>query len=128
MATLKDLRADLAEILGAGDVPAFPHLPERLTPPVQLLEPGSPYITDAGEDLTFGEVEVAYDVTLVVRPGTSAAQTAALDELVQTVVELVDATPWFVRDVEQPFALVLPDQSTYLATRVRVTTPTTLTT
>lgn len=127
MTTLTELRTDLATVIDSTGAPAHDHLPERLTPPVQVIEPGSPYLTDEADGLTFGEIQVAFDVVLVARRGTSAAQTKALDVMVQDLYAAVDASAWFVREVEQPYALVMPDQSAFLATRVRVTTTTTLT-
>ena len=128
MTTLAALRADLVDVLTTTEAPAHPHLPARLNAPCKVLEPSDPYVTDDVETLTFDEVRVSFDVFLIVRHGTPAKQTEDLDAMVQEVFDAVNGTEaWFAREVAQPYALVMPDQSSYLTTRVRVSTDVRLT-
>ena len=115
MPTLAELRDDLVNLITTTEAPAHPHLPQRLTPPVKVLEPADPYITDEPDALAFGEVRVSYDVYLIVRPGTPEKVTSELDAMIQATFAVFED------------ALVMPDQSSYLATRVRVSTDTRLT-
>jgi hypothetical protein len=124
MTTLAQLRSDLAAVIGTEEVPAFPRLPGRLSPPCLVIEAGSPYLTDDAEGLVFGEHRVTFQVTAVVRYGAPESQGEALDALICHVLEAVAATDsWFVRAVEQPYALTgEADQASLLATTVQITT------
>lgn len=119
--SLADLRADLLAVLNSTDLPAYDHLPERITPPILLVEPDDPYLTD-GDGVPFGMRQVAYQVYVIGRRGTSATQTTELDKhIVTTLGALDDSENWDVGTVARPYALQLGD-SAYLATTIAVTT------
>lgn len=126
MGVLADLRADLVAQLHTAKAPAFDYLPKTLNPPVKVIEPAEPYITDEAEGLVFGQVQVAYDVFVLARRATNASQVAQVDELLQDVIDALDDTDWDIRDVGQPFVLTFGETVRFLAAIVRVTTVTTL--
>lgn len=126
MSTLRTLRDELVTALTTTEVQAFGHLPDRLAPPARIVEPAEPYVTDDDDDLPFGAYRVAFDVFLLGRRATNAVQVDAVDDEIQTVLELLDTSRWLVRNVGQPFALVIDEARTYPTVIVRVTTDTTL--
>jgi hypothetical protein len=110
--TLSAARSELRLLLGAtGVTTVHGHVPERVVPPVALIEPGTPYM-EPGE--TFCEFTVRFNVVLLVRGDNEKAT----DELDQLICEVLDAVDTFdVDTVEQPAAFDI-NNTQYLGTRV----------
>lgn len=128
MTTLAELRDDVVQVLHDGGLDhVYGHLPERVTPPVVLLEPSDPYVTDEPEQVPAGCFQVAYDLLVTGPTARAEKQTRDLDELIQQVLAALDApgSQWGVSTVAQPFVLTVGSAS-YLATRITVTTITRL--
>lgn len=125
MSTLTELRADLALVVGGGTLTVHDHLPPQLHPPVALLEPGDPYLTDTDQDMTFGEHAVRFEVYLVTPAAQPDVQTAALDQMIQDVVARLDGSDWWIERAERPYGLRFGAQgATYLTTRLTAITRT----
>ena len=121
---LAELRADLVQVLTDGGLDhVFGHLPERVSPPVVLVEPADPYLTDEPDEVPSGRFQVGYDLLVVGRNGRSAEQTRQLDALIQDVLDALDApgSRWGAATVDRPFTLTVGSAS-YLSTRITVTT------
>lgn len=111
--TLTSCRAELRLLLGAtGDISVFEFIPERVVPPVALLEPGSPYMAQGD---TFCDFIVRMNVVLLVANGRNDIATAELDALICTVIDGVDT--WDVEQVEQPAPFEM-NGATYLGVRL----------
>lgn len=121
MTTLADLRTDLTDALRDGGLDAHGHLPERIQPPVVLVEPGEPYLTDEPDHVPAGHLQVAYDLHVIGRQATAAEQTRRMDDLITTALDALDTTQWAPGDVARPYTLTVGSAS-YLATRITVTT------
>jgi hypothetical protein len=120
--TLAACRNELRLLLGAAGVEVHAHIPERVVPPVALLEPGSPYM-EQGD--TFCDFIVRMNVVLLVRNGDNDVATAELDALICLAVDAVDT--WDVQQVEQPAAFDM-NGATYLGARVTLRSDRELTT
>lgn len=118
-------RAALVDLLTEADVDATGHLPEQLHPPLALVEPADPYLTDNGQ-VGYGGWSLTYDVYLVTARGTSEAMTEALDALIGKAVQALDTDTFDVTRVARPYGLDVKNtrgtSTRYLATRVTVTT------
>lgn len=114
--TLPQLRGQLVAALQAAGVVAVDGLPARVSPPVALVAPGTPYV--AGSD-TFGTRRaVRLRVRLVVPNADSALD--ELDELIERALpaiesigddddgELIrDGDSWSVLEAGEPYTLVV---------------------
>lgn len=98
---LEDARKDLADTASEGSGwTVHPEVPDRITPPIGCVVPGTPYL-EPGE--TFGTFTARHVVSLISRPGSNALTTAQLDkEIADTVVELVNAG-YGIETVGQPY-------------------------
>jgi hypothetical protein len=123
-------RTAIVALIGAIDDPdvkltALDHLPPQLHPPIALVEPADPYLTDSGQ-AGYGAWTLGYDVYLVAERGTSDAMTHELDRLIGLVVDAVDTDTYDVTRVARPYGLDVKNTRgtaiRYLATRVSVTT------
>lgn len=94
---LASSRALLAQQLVSAGVTVSDHVPERINPPLAVIEPGTPYV-QAGQ--TFTEFEVRYQVILL---AATAANQVASSELDRLIVAVLDAVDTFDLDqVDQP--------------------------
>jgi hypothetical protein len=112
--TLAAARQELRLLLGAtGVTTVYGHVPERVAPPVALLEPGAPYMTQGD---TFCDFVVRFNIVLLVR-GDNETATAELDDLICSVIDNIET--WDVDSVEQPSSFDI-NNTTYLGTRIAV--------
>lgn len=106
MSTLTALRGELVASLAGLDINTYTHIPGRLTLPGVFVEAGSPYI-EQGD--TFQSKTVRFGVVLCVNTGQNKDETEALDDLIETVQELIESYDsaltdgWTVEAVSQPF-------------------------
>lgn len=121
MSTLAEIRTDLEAALTGAGLTAHDHLPPQIHPPVVLIEPADPYITDGSAEHGYGVHVVSHDLHVITRKGTGQTQTTELDELIQTVITATDAR-WDMGDTARPYRLQV-GSTTYLASRVTVSTP-----
>jgi hypothetical protein len=108
-------KAELALTLQEAGLDVYDYVPERVTPPVLVLRPGSPYIAP-------GSVGSCYDLNLelVIVSGHATNETTSddLDDLIeQTLVAL--PTDAGVGSVAQPYLLSL-NGNDYLATTINI--------
>jgi len=113
---LAGCREELRLLLGAAGVTVYDHIPERVVPPVALLEPGSPYMQQGD---TFCDFTVNMNVVLLVGQGRNEVGTVDLDELICEVLDAVDT--WDLVSVEQPAAFDM-NNTTYLGVRIQFAT------
>ena len=114
--TLKATRDELAMQLTKAGVTVIPYIPERIVPPVALIEAGAPYM-ELGE--TFCEFKVGLSVMLFAAHATNEEATNQLDQVICDVLDEVDT--FMIDVVEQPGNYELP-AGQFLGTRIQVHT------
>lgn len=117
MASLKDLRNDVAQTMTDAGLPGFAYLPERLSPPCAIVSAADPYMTS--EDVPFGTFRMKLEVRLVTRPGANETVTDDLDDLIAQAITALDDTTWAVEDVSPPYTLASSGGS-YLAASLTI--------
>ena len=124
MTELRDMRDTIAAALDAVLAPlgarAYPYLPNRLNPPLALVQPGDPYLEpNATAGFAVGSWTIRHEVILLVAPGDNDKQADSLDALLEAaLVPLVDHG---ITSVGQPYPLEVGN-SAYTACRVSLTT------
>lgn len=116
MIGLAEIRSDLLAALRAGGLTVFDHLPRQLHPPVVLIEPADPYISDEDPNLPHGHVNVSWTLHVIAKPGTPESQTIGLDTLIEETLAALPPS-WDVGNVGQPYSLT-NDQRSWLATQI----------
>lgn len=118
MINLVALREELTTSLEAGGLTVYDHLPDQLHPPVVLIEPGDPYLTDEDPDIPYGHTQVNWTAHVIAKAGTAATQSIDLDELiVKTLYAMPDG--WDIGTTSIPYTLT-NGQRSWLATRINV--------
>lgn len=79
-----------------------PYLPERLAPPVWIITPADPYVTDGD---TFGTARVHFVLTFVAPSKTAATSAPVLDKAVDDAVAALLAGGYRIEEVSAPFVL-----------------------
>jgi hypothetical protein len=120
---LTDLRVQLKTLLTDAGVNAFVIAPTTATPPMVYVGPGDPYVTREGA--AFGSEIVRHDLGIVAPPGVNEVIAERLDELVLTVLDVIDPSEDFIvdplRSVDRPGQITLNGQR-YVATTITVLT------
>jgi hypothetical protein len=108
-------KAELALTLQAEGLDVYDYIPERVTPPVVVIRPGSPYLAPS----SIGQ-EFLVNLELVVVSGfaTNETSTDDLDDLIEATIKAIPADAGF-RDVSQPYTLVM-NGNDYLATTIGI--------
>ncbi len=97
------LRQELAGLLAsATSSPAVAHLPGKLTPPVSIVQPGTPYVVPGD---TFASFQVRLKATIVLRNKANEVITTELDNLITECIVAVVNGGFAVDSVSEPFAL-----------------------
>jgi hypothetical protein len=109
---IKEARHELAELLGA-----VPYLPERINPPIKVLQAGNPYIAYE----THWDKKATYAITVVVARQQSELANDALDDSIEEVLEALPADTTLL-SVEVPFLLEW-NGAVYLATKINIEWP-----
>ena len=99
--SLRDERTAVAESLTAAGLRGVDHVPGRITPPIAMVVPGSPYLESSGQP--FGSKTLRLDVWLVVGAGDNAVIANRLDEHIAIAVEALEDADWLIENVAQPF-------------------------
>jgi len=115
-------REELRLQLVAAGMTVYDYIPERITPPVAVIEPGGTYV--AGGQ-TFCEFEVGLQVILLASTATNEVATSELDQYICDVLDQVDT--FDLEAVAQPSAFEVSN-ATYLGTRISFTVNKDLTT
>ena len=92
-----------------------PYVPERITPPIVVIAPGSPYLTPSSIN---GEMIMNLEVTCIASKATNKQEDEYLDALVE---DLVLALPGYAKlsSVGKPFELTTGNAS-YLASTLDI--------
>jgi hypothetical protein len=89
------------ELVDAG-LNVLEYVPERITPPIVIVNASSPYMTTA----EFGEYNLGLELVLVASTATNKTATANLDQLIEdTLNAILPITYARVTTVNQPYNL-----------------------
>lgn len=115
MSEVGAVKAELALTLQEAGLDVYDYVPERVTPPVVVIRPGSPYIEP-------GSVGSCYDVNLelVIVAGfaTNETTTDDLDDLIEQTLAALPGDAG-VGSVAQPYLLAM-NGNDHLATTINV--------
>lgn len=121
---LPALRDDLVAALQAAGLTVYGYLPSRVQPPVVIVEPADPYLTDELDYLPSGSWQVAYDLHLIVESAIEPeTRSRDLDELIGQALDALDLSDWGAATVARPYLLDVAGER-FPATVVTVTTTT----
>lgn len=120
MTTLQQLRTLIVDVVTGAGIPVSGSVPDRFTPPLAVLIPGSPYISDGQ---SYGHFDVRHDVVVIAGAGENQPTITALDRMVQdTVLAVVDCDGVMLEEVSQP-ALYGHKSGEYLSCVISVKVP-----
>jgi len=96
-------RDALLAVLTSAGIRATEVVPERITPPLAVLQPAGDWITTGA---VFGEYRLGFEVTVIVKTAANAVVSSAMDDAVDAVLTAVAAAQGFyVGSVSAPTLL-----------------------
>jgi len=119
---LTKLRDEITAAVAAAGIRSIAFLPDRLDPPLALVQPGSPYIEPSTTSRPGAQRwKVNHEVVLLVAPGDKRPQTVSLDSLIEDALGAL--VPFGVVQVGQPYSLQIGTNGpSYFAARIQLTT------
>lgn len=110
-------RTALASTLNGAGIRAFATVPERVSPPMAVIEPSSDWVVSGD---TFGSYRVGFTVTLIVQHAANATVSDALDNLVDSTLDAIaGAAGFYTAAVTAPDILAVQNAE-YLSTTLTV--------
>jgi hypothetical protein len=92
------------------------YIPERITPPIVIINSGNPYLQTAA----FGEWSLGLEVVLVASTATNKKATENLDQLIEDVLNAIEPLKYVrITSVNQPYNLQT-NNAEYLAANLFV--------
>jgi hypothetical protein len=108
-------KAEFALDLTTAGLDVLDYVPERVTPPIVIISPDSPYLVT---ETVGNEYRLGLKLTLVAATATNEESTEALDELISdTLVALETISYAVLKSVQTPFRLAV-NNAEYLATDI----------
>lgn len=116
MSEINDAKVQFKTDLASAGLNVLEYVPERITPPIVIVNAASPYI----ETAQFGEYTLGLELVLVASTATNKKATENLDQLIEDVlVALEPLTYAKLTNVNQPYNLQT-NNAEYLSTNVFV--------
>ncbi len=110
-------RSALSALIEGAGVTCMEFIPERITPPIAVMEPTSEWIA-TGE--AYGEWRIGFDVTLVTQTASNRMATDNLDQMVEDVLTAVaDAPGFYAGSVSAPAGLAV-NNAEYLSVALTI--------
>ena len=114
---IAEARTALAGILTSAGLRVSPFVPDRITPPLAVLEPSGDWVV-SGE--TFASFRVGFDVTLIVQTAANETVSSNLDDLVDSTLDAISgASGFYASQVSAP-TLLSVQNAEYLSTTITV--------
>ena len=114
---IAEARAALATVLENGGLRAMEYVPERITPPMAVVQPAGDWVASGD---TFAAFRVGFDVTLIVQTASNQVVASELDHLVdETLAAITAATGFYASAVSSP-TLLSVQNAEYLSTTITV--------
>ncbi len=108
------LKAELDAITAIAEtVTVYDHVPEAITAPAIIIQPGDPYLTDEGQ--TYGSYKVTRLLSIIVETDTNEVATDELERIAQAIIGDQEVT-----ELSAPFPLSY-NQVNYLTINATVT-------
>lgn len=102
MSEINDAKVQFKTDLVAAGLNVLEYVPERITPPIVIVNSASPYI----ETAEFGEYTLSLELVLVASTATNKKATENLDQLIEDVLlALAPLTYAKLTNVNQPYNL-----------------------
>ena len=96
-------RTALANLLSSAGIRSFETVPERISPPLAVLQPAGDWVA-TGE--VFGEYRLGFEVTVIVQTAANKVVSSAIDNAVDAVLTAVSgAQGFYVGSVSAPSLL-----------------------
>jgi hypothetical protein len=116
MSEINDAKVQFKTDLAAAGLNVLEYVPERITPPIVILNAASPYVTMA----EFGEYTLGLELVLVASTATNKKATENLDQQIEDVLNAIEPLSYVrLTSVNQPYNLQT-NNAEYLATNVYV--------
>lgn len=108
-------KAEFALDLTTAGLDVLDYVPERITPPIVIITPGSPYLVT---ETVGNEYRLGLTLTLVASTATNEEATEALDELIANTVHALSTLGYVVlKTVNPPFRLAA-NNAEYLSSEI----------
>lgn len=116
MSEINDAKVQFKTDLVAAGLNVLEYVPERITPPIVILNAASPYVTTA----EFGEYTLGLELVLVASTATNKKATENLDQQIEDVLNAIEPLTYVrLTSVNQPYNLQT-NNAEYLSTNVYV--------
>lgn len=113
MSELGAAKAELALTLQSAGLDVYSYIPARVTPPVIVIRPGSPYVQPASVGQEF---IVNLDLQVIAGTADNESSSDDLDDLIEAAINALPADAG-LKDVSTPYAL-LANGNDYLAATI----------
>lgn len=114
MSEINDAKVTFKNALVTAGLNVLEYVPERITPPIVIINAASPYVTTA----EFGEYSLGLELVLVASTATNKKATENLDQLVEDVLVAIEPLTYArLTSVNQPYNLQT-NNAEYLSTNV----------
>jgi hypothetical protein len=102
MSEINDAKVQFKTDLVAAGLNVLEYVPERITPPIVIVNAASPYI----ETAQFGEYTLSLELVLVASTATNKKATENLDQLIEDVLLALEPLTYAkLTNVNQPYNL-----------------------
>jgi hypothetical protein len=102
MSEINDAKVQFKNALVSAGLNVLEYVPERITPPIVIVNAASPYIQTA----EFGEFNLGLELVLVASTATNKKATENLDQLIEDVVNAIKPLTYArMTTVNQPYNL-----------------------
>jgi hypothetical protein len=114
MSEINDAKVQFKTDLVAAGLNVLEYVPERITPPIVIVNAASPYVQTA----EFGEYTLGLELVLVSSTATNKKATENLDQLIEDVLLALEPLTYArLTSVNQPYNLQT-NNAEYLATNI----------
>lgn len=116
MSEINDAKVTFKGALVTAGLNVLEYVPERITPPIVILNAASPYVQTA----EFGEYTLGLELVCVASTATNKKATENLDQLIEDVLVAIEPLTYArLTSVNQPYNLQT-NNAEYLATNIYI--------
>lgn len=114
---IAEARTALAGILTNAGLRVSAFVPDRISPPLAILQPSGDWVV--GGD-TFAAFRIGFDVTLVVQTAANETVSSALDDLVDSTLDAISSAAGFYTSQVAAPTLLSVQNAEFLSTTITV--------
>lgn len=116
MSEINDAKVQFKTALTTAGLNVLEYVPERITPPIVIVNAASPYVQTA----EFGEYTLGLELVLVSSTATNKKATENLDQLIEDVLVAIEPLTYArLTSVNQPYNLQT-NNAEYLSTNIYI--------